>query len=120
MNNMKFVLSHSYRFESPFIAFLAGFMQATSIIGIEVVNFFIILTSATFLEVVMNFMALAIISEFDNAFYDSLGDDENKKLVEDPSFEHLYEITRTTSKFCHPWDSNNLNNNMLKDEFIPV
>ena len=124
MKNMKFVLNHPYRFDSPFIAFLAGFLQATSIAGIEVVNFFVILTSSTFLEVVMNFMALAIISDFDNAFYDSLGEDENKAIVEDPSFEHLYEITRTTSRFCHPWKTADglmsINNNKLEDEFIPA
>ena len=115
---MKFVLNHPYRFDNPSIAFLAGFLQATSIAGIEVVNFFVILTSSTFLEVVMNFMALAIISDFDNAFYDSLGDDENKILVEDPSFEHLYEITRTTSRFCEKATPEN--KNYLVEEFQPA
>jgi len=65
----------------------------------------------------MNFMALAIISDFDNAFYDSLGDDENKILVEDPSFEHLYEITRTTSRFCRK--ATPKNQNYLEEEFQP-
>lgn len=73
LNNMKFALNHYYRFENPWMAYLAGFLQAVSIFVIEIVNFFVILTSQSYLEVVMNFMALAIISEFDNAFYISLG-----------------------------------------------
>ena len=32
------------------------------------------------LEVVMNFMALAVIAEFDDTFYLALGSDENKAL----------------------------------------
>lgn len=45
----------------------------------------------------MNFMALAVIAEFDDAFYSALGSEQNKQIVEDPAFEDLYKITRTSS-----------------------
>ena len=48
---------------------------------VEVVNFFAILTSNTIFECVLNFMALAIISEFDDAFYSALGEDKLKELI---------------------------------------
>lgn len=73
MKFMKFCINHSYRFDNWKMAFIAGFLQAVSILVIETVNFIVIMTSDTFLSVVMNFMALAIISEFDNAFYAGLG-----------------------------------------------
>jgi hypothetical protein len=99
LNNMKFALNHSYRFDSPFLAFTAGFLQALSSVAIEVINFIVILTSDSYLNVVMNFMALAIISEFDNAFYSATGQDAIKDIIEDPdTFSELYTITRTSSR----------------------
>ena len=75
---MKFSINHYYRFEKPWIAFLAGFLQATSIFVVEIVNFIVILTSQSYLDIVMNFMALAVIAEFDDAFYSALGSEKNK------------------------------------------
>lgn len=98
LDRMKFAINHYYRFENPWIAFLAGFFQATSIIIIEVVNFIVILTAETIIEVVMNFMACAVIAEFDNAFYLALGQTEFKSILEDSSFEELYKICRTSSR----------------------
>ena len=66
---MKFALNHSFRFDDYTIAFFAGFMQTLSCLFIELINLFVILTSQTVLDVVLNFMALAIIAEFDNSFY---------------------------------------------------
>jgi hypothetical protein len=70
---MKFALNHNYRFESYKIAFLAGFLQTTSMFVVELVNFVVIMSSTTYIEVVMNFMALYIVSEFDEAFYAAIG-----------------------------------------------
>ena len=53
-------------------------MQMTMIITVECVNFVAILTSTNILDVVMNFMALAVISDFDDFFYGALGNDPNK------------------------------------------
>jgi hypothetical protein len=97
LNNMKFSLNHSYRFEKAFIPFLAGFLQASSIFVIEIVNFIVILTSADYLSVVMNFLALAVISEFDDAFYTSIVQDDLKEILSNPAFEDMYTITRTSS-----------------------
>jgi hypothetical protein len=98
LDRMKFSMNHYHRFDNAWIAFLAGFLQATSIIVVEIVNFVVILTTENIMEVVMNFMACAVIAVFDNAFYSALGPSEFKKLVEDPGFEDLYKITRTSSR----------------------
>lgn len=81
---------------------------------IESVNFIVILTSASYLDVVMNFMALAVISEFDDAFYEALGADEKKKIIEEPAFEDLYKITRTSSR-----NAKETKRNAITDDTIP-
>ena len=83
---MKYALNHVWRFEDWKIAYLAGLLQATIIIFIEFVNFLAILTSFTVLDVVMNFLALVVISEIDDFFYCSLRDEPLKELLIDPCF----------------------------------
>jgi hypothetical protein len=81
------------------------------------VNFFNILTSTNYLDVVMNFMTLAIISEFDNAFYSALGADPKKECIEDEEFRDLYRITCTTSQNARYENEKNklVDDTVLKD-----
>lgn len=72
---MKFAINHEFRFRNYRVAFLSGLLQATMIFTVETVNFIAIMSCYTILDVVMNFMALAVISEFDDAFYGALGND---------------------------------------------
>lgn len=102
MQNMKFVLNHDYRFGSVGKAFLAGLMQVFSAMLIEVVNLLTILQSNTVIDVVMNFMALAVIIEFDDYFFGALGKNFVKKIIteqaaENSPYQPLYMITKTTS-----------------------
>ena len=95
---MKYALNHVWRFENWKIAYLAGLLQASIIILIEFVNFLAILTSFTVLDVVMNFLALVVISEFDDFFYCSLRDEPLKELLIEPCFCNLLVIERTSSR----------------------
>lgn len=99
LDHMKFALNHDFRFFNYRIAFVSGLMQATMIFVVETVNFICIISSMDILSVVMNFMALAVISEFDDAFYAALGeDDPMKELLSAPeNFAPLFRITKTTS-----------------------
>jgi hypothetical protein len=45
----------------------------------------------------MNFMALAVISEFDDAFYTALGEDSFKDIITNEAYDDLYRITRTSA-----------------------
>ena len=45
----------------------------------------------------MNFMALAVISEFDDAFYSALGEDPMKDIIANAAYDDLYKITRTST-----------------------
>jgi hypothetical protein len=98
LDNMKYSLNHTWRFENYKIAWLSGFLQATIIYIVESVNFLAILTSFTVLDIVMNFLALVVISEFDDFFYEALRNEPLQDLITDPAFEELLMIERTTSR----------------------
>lgn len=97
LNNMKFALNHHYRFTNYRFAYLSGILQASMIITVEIVNFFAIMKSTTIADVVMNFMALAVVSEFDDAFYSALGDDPMKDMITEAAFDDLFTVKTTTS-----------------------
>ena len=42
-------------------------------------------------------MALAVISDFDDAFFNALGEDPSKDILTNPAYEDLYTIKRTSS-----------------------
>jgi hypothetical protein len=97
---MKFANNHAYRFENYTIAWLAGCMQMIMIVTVEMVNFLVILNSNSILDVMMNFMALAIIAEFDDFFFSALGNDPNKEILTDPAYDDMFIIRRTSSRNC--------------------
>ena len=66
---MKYAVNHPWKFINYRHAFLAGFLQMIMSVGVEFVNFLAVLDQTTFADMVMNFTALVIISEFDDFFY---------------------------------------------------
>ena len=66
LQNFKFALNHSYLFQSSETAAIIGFLQSTIVLFVEIVNIEIILTSLTPTDIVYNFIALAVIAEFDD------------------------------------------------------
>jgi hypothetical protein len=78
---------------------MSGLMQTVCIFVVELVNVLAIMTSTQVLDVVMNFLALVVISEFDDFFYAALGNkEEAKAFLTDPCYGELLMIERTTSR----------------------
>ena len=69
---MKYACNHDWKFSNPFIAWLCGFLQAFNVIIVELVNFAALLTNATILDIIMNFLALVVIAEFDEYFFSAV------------------------------------------------
>ena len=65
------------------LAFLAGFLQATMVLTVEMVNYIALITNTTHLDIVMNFLALAVIADFDDFFYGALFDSQFKRVITD-------------------------------------
>ena len=59
----------------------------TVIIGVEIVNLAILLTNNTSLDIIMNFLALVIISEFDDYFFNSLRNEKVQDLISQGEME---------------------------------
>jgi len=81
-----------------------SFLQSFSVICVEVVNIEIILTSITPTDIVYNFIALAVIAEFDDFVYQSLRSESMKKLIEPDVTEQILVVRHTTSKKCKDWE----------------
>lgn len=77
-----------------------GLLQCVSVILVEFVNIEIILTSIAPTDIVYNFIALAVIAEFDDFVYESLRSESMKTLIEAEVTEKIFVFRHTTSKKC--------------------
>ena len=69
---MKFSMNHPERFKTKFLPYFIGFLQVIASLWIEYINIFILLSNESVMDVVMNFLALNVILEFDNYYAASL------------------------------------------------
>lgn len=101
---MKFSLNHQFKFSSWSWAYLIGLAQLLMVVAVEVVNVVILCTNQTVMDIVMNFLALVIISEFDNYFVETLKSDPvfQKLAKEDDKLTEALKILVTTSKAAAP------------------
>ena len=104
LQNFKFALNHPYLFQSYTTACYVCFMHSISVILVEIVNIEIILTSIVPTDIVYNFIALAIIAEFNDFVYQSLRSESMKKLIEAEVTEKILVIRHTSSKKCKDWE----------------
>lgn len=96
---MKYAVNHPWKFINYRHAFLAGFLQMIMVVGVEMVNFLAVLDQTTFADMVMNFTALVIISEFDDFFFYAYRDADLKDAIlnKDDAYSNLLMIRRTSS-----------------------
>jgi len=67
----KYALNHPWKFNSWFEAFFIGLSQFIILANFEILNTVILLTSVSVMEVIMNFVALAVIIDFDDFLFNS-------------------------------------------------
>ena len=85
MELMKFAINSPTQFEPNcyWISYLAGLAQGSVVIGVEILSVTVCLTSTMVLDIVMNFIALAIIADFDDFIYGSIRNESIKNVIED-------------------------------------
>ena len=86
-NFMKYSMNHPWKFHNWFAAFMVGFCQMMVLYLVETVNVALLLTNNTILEIIMNFLAIVIISEFDDYFFMSLRREPLKDLISNGEME---------------------------------
>lgn len=94
---MKYALNHPKKLLNYRQAFNIGFAQAALTLLVESVSIMVILSSQTTNDVVFNFIALAVISEFDNYVFESLRHQPLKELVNEENRNKFLKISFTTS-----------------------
>ena len=99
LNMMKFVANHRYRFASPSLAFFTGMLVASIHMMLELLTFLVLTISTDTLDIVINFMGLVAISEFEDYVADSLNNDNIKDVLLGNEFKTVcFKIARTTSR----------------------
>jgi len=101
---MKYSLNHPYKFEQFSIAWLAGFLQTSSSLCVEMANIGVICGAGDTISIVFNFIALAIIAEFDNYVFASMKNESFKELTEKKFTSRTLIVKHTTSKKCSETD----------------
>jgi len=96
---IKYSVNHPWKFSNPQMAFATGFLQAISMIFISIINFAVISSSGSVLDIAKDFTALAIIADFDDIFAVGLGDELACDICEnaDGVYDGLLRIEITTS-----------------------
>ena len=69
LQKMKYSLNHPWKFETPKNAFFAGMLQTLVLIMVTFCNYFVIIGEKDVSNVLINFLALLVISELDNFFF---------------------------------------------------
>ena len=59
---MKFALSHPYKFKDWTKAYIIGLTQTLVVIAVETINFAVMSTDHTIMNIIMNFLALVVIT----------------------------------------------------------
>jgi len=99
---MKYAVNHDYRFAHFSIAWMCGFLQYMSCLTVELANIGVICAAADTIDIVFNFIALAIIAEFDNYVFGSMKNESFKELCDHGFCKEVLKINHTSSKKCSP------------------
>ena len=80
---MKFSINHPWKFHNWWSAFSVGMYQYLVIILVEWVSMMVLLLQQSVLDVLMNFLALTVLTNFDDYLFDTLYDDPVCKLIKE-------------------------------------
>ena len=91
---MIYALNHDWKFYSN-MAFMSGLMQFSVVVFVETIGFIGFLTYEDETEIIMNFLALVIIGQFDEFFY-HFNSSKLKMLISDKQKANQFLIIQTT------------------------
>ena len=83
LSMMKYASNHHWKFKQWWTAYFVGFFQFSVLIACEYVNLIILTVNHSMLDILMNFMAIIVITEFDDHFFLIIQSEALAKLVTD-------------------------------------
>ena len=87
---MKYALNHPYKFRRWADAYAVAFTQLMVVIVVEIVNLAILCTNHTIMDIIMNFLALVIIADFDDFFFFTVDKEMMAEIIKDGTIDLLY------------------------------
>lgn len=97
---MKFVVNTPYIFSEQAWPYMSAVLLNISSILIEFSNILVVLMTRDTLSVVGNFVALVIVSEFDEYVFASMKDENFRMLLDHEFTGRVCKVRHTTSKKC--------------------
>ena len=103
---MKYTLNHPWKFEHWFRAFIVNFLQIVVLVLVEGVCISLLILQENVIDVIMNFISLAIISELDDYLFQTLYENPINWLIKNGEaticdtkckLEQIIKIETTTS-----------------------
>ena len=85
-------------------------MQVCNVFVVEFVNFADLLTNFTIIDIIMNFLALVVIAEFDEYFFSALKNDPLLDIVTGEGFYEHFLIIQCTTSSSAKWLTDNEGN----------
>ena len=84
---MKYSSNHPWKFNNYMEGYFVGLCQALVVLSVETVNIAVLNTNHTIMDVLMNFLALVIIADFDDYFFMTVKTDQMAKLISEGKLE---------------------------------
>ena len=84
---MKYAMNHPWKFFNWQRAYRIGLMQMLIVLSLEFVNLSFLLTNYTISDIIKDFLALLIISEFDDYFFLTVDKTMLGKMIKDGEIE---------------------------------
>ena len=101
---MKYANNHWWKFDSWFMAFWVGFTQMAICTLVEMISLTILLSSQTIMDILMNFLALVVLQEFDGFFFEAFkGDTTFGKALDGGEYDGTDLKTLTKIEVTTSW-----------------
>ena len=84
---MKYAMNHAWKFHNWQMAYRIGLMQMLIVLSLEFINLSFLLTNYTISDIIKDFLALLIISEFDDYFFLTVDKTMLGKMIKDGEME---------------------------------
>ena len=97
---MKYTCNHTHKFASSFTAFSFGLLQVCSILLVEMASIGVICTAEDIINIIFNFIALAVIASFDDYVFNGMKNEPIKELLDEDFIKKNLTIEHTTSVTC--------------------
>ena len=85
---MKYALNHPWKFRNWLDAYFIGLAQLLVVLSVEGINLALLNTNTNVMDILMNFLALIIIAEFDESFYLTTAGEPIAELINEGEYKY--------------------------------